>query len=133
MNTKAFLALLLLFCILLPALGQTGQMRPGTPPPLPPQKPADDKDDVVRITTNLVQVDVVVTKNGKIVTDLTAGDFEIFEDSKRQTITSFTYVSNIGITPTRPEAKDATPVSLRSIKRDVPRRTMALVIDDLGQ
>ena len=27
-------------------------------------------DDVVRITTNLVQVDIVVTKNGKAVRDL---------------------------------------------------------------
>ncbi len=34
-----------------------------------PQKP--DEEDVVRITTNLVQVDAVVTdKSGKVVTDL---------------------------------------------------------------
>ena len=130
MNTKAFLALLLLFCILLPAFGQT---QPAVPqPPPPPQKPADDKDDVVRITTNLVQVDVVVTKDGKIVPNLTAADFEIFEDGRRQTITSFTYISNVGATPAGPVAKDATPVPLGPIKRDVPRRTMALIVDDLG-
>ena len=75
MNIKAPLVLLLLFCILLPALGQN---RPAPPPP--PQQTADGKDEVVKITTNLVQVDVVVTKGGKQVTDLTADDFELFED-----------------------------------------------------
>jgi hypothetical protein len=56
MNCKLLLALLLSFCIFLPTLAQT---RPG-PPPLP-QKPKDD-DEVVRITTNLVQVDAVVLR-----------------------------------------------------------------------
>jgi|GEM_PF-2589380 len=33
----------------------------------------DDQDDVVRITTNLVQVDAVVTKDGKVVPRDSAG------------------------------------------------------------
>ena len=70
MKIKAFLALLMSFCILLPAFAQTQQ--PAAPPPPPAQqKPDDDKDDVVKITTNLVQVDAVITyKNGKLVTYL---------------------------------------------------------------
>jgi hypothetical protein len=61
MKLRAFLSLVLVFCILLlPALGQT---KPAAPPQ--PQKPIDDKDEVVKITTNLVQVDAVVTKDGK--------------------------------------------------------------------
>jgi VWFA-related protein len=128
MNTKALLALLLLFCILFPALGQTQTQT---------QKPAaDDKDDVVKITTNLVQVDAVVTKDGKIVTNLTPDDFEIFEDGKRQTITSFAYISNVpGATP-QPPTKDAkkigTVVPFSPIKPNEARRTVAFVIDDLG-
>ena len=82
MKNKAFPALLLSFCLLLPALAQT------TPAP-PPQKPSDDQDEVVKINTNLVQVDAVVTKDGKPVTDLTADDFELYEDGKKQAITSF--------------------------------------------
>ncbi len=40
-----------------------------------PQKPEDV--DVVRITTNLVQVDAVVTdKNGKVVTDLKSEELD---------------------------------------------------------
>src|SRR4026207_2157963 len=91
MKIQAFLALLLSFCILLPALAQTKPAVPVTPP----QKPEDDQDDVVKITTNLVQVDAVVTKDGKVVTNLTADDFEIYEDGKKQTITSFAYISNL--------------------------------------
>lgn len=57
---------------------------------------AQDEGDVVRITSNLVQIDVVVTdKKGKQVTDLTIGDFEILEDGRPQKITNFSYVSNV--------------------------------------
>ena len=127
MNTKALLALLL-FCILSPALGQTQTQT---------QKPvADDKDDVVKITTNLVQVDAVVTKDGKIVTNLTPDDFEIYEDGKRQTITSFAYISNVpGATPqpaTKEAKKTGTVVPFSPIKPNEARRTVAFVIDDLG-
>jgi len=129
MNIKAFLALMLLFCILSAA--------PGQQTPSPTQKPtADDKDDVVKITTNLVQVDAVVTKDGKPVTNLTADDFEIFEDGKRQTISSFAYISNIPNTappPATSDAKKTTPgVPFAPIKPNEARRTVAFVVDDLG-
>ena len=49
--------------------------------------------EVVRIATDLVQVDAVVTdKNGNPVSDLRAQDFEILEDEKPQQITAFSYV-----------------------------------------
>lgn len=57
----------------------------------PPQKQGED--DVVRISTDLVRVDAVVTdKNGNQITDLTAADFELFQDGKPQKITGFSYV-----------------------------------------
>src|SRR6476659_667781 len=52
-----------------------------------------EPQDVVRISTNLVQVDVVVTKDGKHVADLTPEDFEIFDDGRRQAITYFAFFS----------------------------------------
>lgn len=56
--------------------------------------PTPDKDDVVRITTSLVQIDVLVTdKDGRQITDLKAEDFELLQDNKAQKITKFTYVS----------------------------------------
>lgn len=129
MKTKVFLAVLLSICIFMPSLAQN---KPAVPPP--PQK--TDDDEVVKITTNLVQIDAVVTKDGKLVTDLTADDFEIFEDGKKQPITSFAYISNVPSTTAQPpgtakgKTTDAAPAA--PLKRDDPRRTVALVVDDLG-
>ena len=122
MKNRVALTVLLSFCTLLPALGQT--------------TPTDDKEDVVRITTNLVQIDVAVTKDGKPVPNLKAEDFELYEDGHRQTITSFAFVSNVANAATTPlksaETKNGAFVPPSPIKRDVPRRTIAIVVDDLG-
>ena len=133
MKIKVLLAQLLSFCVLLPALAQT---KPATPAPSP-QKPAEDQDEVIKITTNLVQVDAVVTKDGKLVTNLTANDFEIYEDGKQQTITSFAWISNVP--NTTPVARDKNqdnnqpdgPPAARINPND-PHRTLAFVVDDLG-
>ena len=54
------------------------------------QRPAPD--DVVRITTNLVQLDAVVTdKSGNQIKDLNASDFEVLQDGKPQKIVSVFY------------------------------------------
>ena len=121
MNHRAALALLLSFCTFLPVLGQT--------------TPAGDQDDVVRITTNLVQIDAVVTKDGKHVRDLKAEDFEIYEDGRKQTITNFAFISNLPNAPRSapPAAANAAGVPPAGpLQRDVARRTVAIVVDDLG-
>ncbi len=52
------------------------------------QKKQDEP--LLRIETELVQIDVVVTdKQGKLVRDLKRVDFELFEDGKKQEITHF--------------------------------------------
>ena len=51
-------------------------------------------DDVVKITTKLVQFDTVVTdKKGNQIKDLTIDDFEIIQDGKPQRITNFSYIN----------------------------------------
>ena len=137
MYGKAFLSALLLSSLLLPIRGQQTQPAPSPAPQRTP--PAADEQDVVRITTNLVQVDAVVTKDGKQVTDLSAEDFDLFEDGKPQKITHFSYVSNVpSANPTQtaapPVKKDAiaAPVAPAVARPNDVRRTMALVIDDLG-
>ncbi len=57
----------------------------------PAQQPKPSKDqDALRIETELVQIDAVVTdKQGKLIHDLKREDFELFEDGKKQTITHF--------------------------------------------
>ena len=110
----------------------TAQQPQSTPPmPANPQKsgpPVVDAQDVVRITTSLVQVDVSVTKDGKPVTDLQPEDFEIFEDGKPQTITNFSYVSNMpgrAPTPAVVKSKDkiSAPVPPAKINLNDQRRT----------
>lgn len=96
------------------------------------------QDDRIRITTNLVQLDVVVTdEQGRHVTDLRPEDFEISEGGKRQVITNFSYVNaGPGLTmtteDTRQPAAEKKVVAPARLRREQVRRTMALVVDDLG-
>src|SRR5215831_8834359 len=102
----------------------------------------DSPETTIRITVNLVQVDAVVTDSkGKQVTDLKAEDFEILQDGKPQKITHFSYVSTVGPKPATPAApvnvadkKTPPPPPLPSqrLKMNQVRRTVALVVDDLG-
>jgi len=141
MRLRSILALLLLTCFLLTTFAQTPQQAPPpTQTPTPAATSTVDQDDVVKITTNLVQVDAVVTKDGKYVKDLKAEDFEIFEDGRRQEITSFAYISNLPNASTssassvtrQPPDKAAPPVLIRTPRVEDPRRIIALVVDDLG-
>jgi VWFA-related protein len=104
-----------------------------------PQSQKPDEDDVVRITTNLVQVDAVVTDgNGKVVTDLKPEEVQITEDGQRQEITNFSYIvtdtSNAAAGSSKPANTDkyAPPVPGVRLKPEDVRRTIALVVDDLG-
>jgi len=136
MVRQYLLALTLIAAIFAPSFAQDPQPA-APPPPIPQSTKTTDQDDVVRINTNLVQVDAVVTKNGKPVKNLNAEDFEIFEDGHKQTITTFQYVSNVPgtLVPSstgRATIKDTPPTPGKSAGSYETRRTMALVVDDLG-
>ena len=94
MKNRFFVTLITTLCLLTSAFGQQN-----TPTDSNKEKPQQssgrkDKEDVVRISVTLIQVDVAVTdKKGRPVTDLKPGDFEIYEDGRRQQITNFSYVS----------------------------------------
>ncbi|HSS18615.1 MAG TPA: VWA domain-containing protein [Pyrinomonadaceae bacterium] len=113
------------------------QQQKPEPQPSPQQTvPADDDNDVVKITTNLVQVDPVITdKDGKVVTDLSADEVEILEDGKPQKITHFSFVSldpGPRPAPKQPTDKNALPVPSVRLRPEDVRRTIAIVVDDLG-
>jgi len=97
-----------------------------------------EAEDVVRITTNLVQVDAVITdRNGKAITDLKPEEIEVFEDGKKQKVTHFSYILAETPEETRlakpvPADKNAPPAPPTRLKREDIRRTIALVVDDLG-
>ena len=145
MKSKALVSLLITFGLAIPVATQ--QPQPQKPKDTPQKEtksapnqqqaaPEDDQDSVVRITTNLVQVDAVVTKEGKVVTDLTPNDFVLTEDGRPQTITHFSYVSNV---PTENTVEKSTTSNTNTaavlpavVRRDEVRRTIAIVVDDLG-
>ncbi len=83
----------------------------------------------MRITTNLVQVDAVITdKNGKLITDLKPEELQLSENNRSQKITHFSYIA-AGSKPVDNKLPGVPPDRLRP--EDV-RRTIALVVDDLG-
>lgn len=107
------------------------------PQPTPTPRPAGE--DVVKITTNLIQVDVTVTDSkGKVVTDLKPEDFEIYENGEKQKIANFSFISSVQQPPETKEqkeqkaAKDAIPLPTTAIRPEKVRRTVALVVDDLS-
>jgi len=110
---------------------------------LPEQQPTETEQDpgnVVRISTQLVQIDAVVTDGkGNHVENLTEDDFTLTVDGKKQPLTYFRLVKLPD--PKKPEAsatknsKDALPPTSMPTKSLAPenvKRTIAFVVDDLG-
>jgi uncharacterized protein YxeA len=53
-------------------------------------------DDVVKISTNLIQIDVTVTDGkGKPIADLKPEEIEIYENGEKQKITNFSFISSL--------------------------------------
>lgn len=138
MKNKSSLSLILIFSLLTTAFAQDPKPTPPAPQTAAPQQQQTGDEEVVRITTNLVQVDAVVTdKSGKLVTDLRPEEVEILEDGRPQKITNFSFVSTeTGLSqpaaPVQLVDKLAPPVPPVRLKPEDVRRTVALVIDDLG-
>ena len=107
-----------------------------TAPPAQTPQPQDDEDDVVRITSELVQTDVVVIdKEDRIVSDLKLSDFEVYENGKRQDLKFMEFVSVAGDRRTEgtrpgPGLPESARIERELTSRDV-RRVIAFVVDDL--
>ncbi|MCA1592258.1 MAG: VWA domain-containing protein [Acidobacteria bacterium] len=121
---------LLLSSALLSTLGVSQTTTPGS---------QEQTEEIVRITSALVQTDVVVTdKNDQLVKDLKLGDFEVYENGKKQDLKFLEFVSvNEG---RRSEGQlPATLASTSKLGGDVARdvsakdlkQVIAFVVDDL--
>ncbi len=109
------------------------------------QAPAPDPSQpVFHIGVDAVRIDAVVTdKDGRIITDLTADDFELKDDGRPQTVTLATFVpvasgpataaAADASRPARGDAPSASPVPAAPPLpgKEMPRSIVVLV-DDLG-
>ena len=124
------------------------------PQPKSEQKPAQasqpaqqnapqDPESVVRISTQLVQIDAVVTdRKGVHAEGLAEGDFELLVDGKKQSLSYFKLVKlaaakkpEASVTEALKGAKVTPPPTGMPAKELAPeevRRTIAFVVDDLG-
>ena len=111
-----------------PAVPAADSSRPGT---------------VFTVTSTLVQVDAVVTDSkGRHITNLTPEDFQVFEDGRLQKLTNFSYVQVAPgeapdlraerVRPARQVPSALPPAPLAQLNPQDVRRTIVLMVDDLG-
>ena len=137
---KIITSLFLFFALASAGLQANAQTPVPSPQPTPPQEvqPADE-NDVVRVTTNLIQIDATVTDDkGRTVTNLKPEDFEIFVNGKPQQITNFSFVTVEPQPNEQPVAavkntdKNTPPIPAVRLRPEQVNRTIALVVDDLS-
>jgi len=89
-----------------------------------------DDDDVIKVTANLVSLDVIVKdKKGKAITDLKPEDFTVFENGVPQKIQFFDSTLTSGNEAAQPTtATDSTEPKTRT-PNGFPRNIIALVLD----
>jgi VWFA-related protein len=114
---------------------QSPQQQP--PPPPPKQRQDDQSADILRITTELVQTDVVVTdRNDEIIPDLKLSDFDLFDNGKKQELQFMEFISVDE--PGRSEGSSSIQ-RIAGVDNTVPtdtsaadlRRVIGFVVDDV--
>ncbi len=98
------------------------------------QTPAPEAG-VVKITTNLIQIDATVTDaKGNPIRDLAASEVEVYENGKKQDLLSFSFISQKQRVngSASDDASIGVPVPPTSVRPEQVRRTIALVVDDLS-
>jgi VWFA-related protein len=114
------------FVMIVVASTAVSQSQSPTPPPV--------DGDVVRISTNLIRLDVTVMDGkGKPIADLRQDEIEIYENGQKRKITGMTFVSSAARTAFKPVPieKDGIAPPPQPLRSDQIRRTFALVVDDL--
>src|ERR1041385_1434255 len=94
------------------------------------QKPNKSDDDVIKVTSNLVSLDVIVKDNkGKPVTDLKAEDFTVSENGVPQKIAFFdSTLTSLGVTGQSADTTASIEEKAQS-PAGFPRNIIALVLD----
>ena len=102
-----------------------------------PARPPAAQDEVIKVNTNLLQTDVVVTdRQGRVVDDLKAEQFELQVDGQTRPISFFErVVSGSAEEETQRKAARGTPAtasgnSVSDAKTETPARTVIFFLDD---
>src|SRR6266571_1304040 len=88
------------------------------------------EDDVVKINSNLVNLDVIVKdKKGKAITDLKSEDFKVSENGVPQKIEFFDSTLTSGSEAAQPRTATGSPETKPRTPNGFPRNIIALVLD----
>lgn len=106
--------------------GQPGPASTGNPAARNAQP---EREVTVRVAVDEVRIDAVVLNwRGRQITDLTADDFEIYQDGRKQDIVSCTYVDDY-----LPQRDGKIPlISAPAPAREEIRRTILFLVDDFS-
>ncbi len=101
-------------------------------PVVSPVPTPDADNEVVKISTNLIQLDITVTdKKGKPIIGLRPDEIEIYENGAKQEITNFSFVTTRA--PVKPAiVTTGVPPPHVPLRPDQIRRTIAIAVDDLS-
>src|SRR5438874_13762573 len=104
------------------------------PPAQPPAAPPPPQGPTFKVRVDYVEVDVVVTdRQGNLVRDLKKEDFQVLEDGKSQTISTFTMVDIPVERADRPLfAESPIEPDVKTNEKPFDGRVYVMVIDDLN-
>jgi VWFA-related protein len=91
----------------------------------------DPPQPTFRGDASYVRVDVYPTIDGAPVADLTRDDFEVFEDNKLQTVSTFEHVTTRGWVPQEQRAEPNTVAQSRELLQNPRSRVFAIFLDTL--
>src|SRR5207245_11166568 len=94
------------------------------------QNKSADEDDVIKVTSNLVSLDVIVKdKKGKAITDLKPEEFSIFENGVPQKIAFFDSTLTSSNEAAEPTTATVSTQPTGRTPNGFPRNIIALVLD----
>ena len=127
-SARSLLIAVLGAAALLQASGGSQAPQPPQQPQQPPRQQPPAQPPRFRTETNLVHVDVYATKDGVPVSDMSAGDFELFEDNAPQKIDTFEHIT---VTPAGPDAltEPSSVTAANQLVADPRRRVFVFYLD----
>ena len=101
---------------------------------VPTPVPSSTPEDVVKISTSLVQFDVSVTgKDGRPITDLRPDEIRVFENGKERKVSGLSFIAGepAAVPVSTSSSRTTTILPGRKLKANEVRRAIAIVVDDL--